>query len=195
MEFSTLITSAREGDAVILNQLLDAYRNYLRVLAQTWLPRSIAPHADESDLIQETLLKAHKGFPQFRGTTEAELVVWLRKILSRTVIDFVRKQGRAINEVSLNQEIARSGDHFRALLANSGTSPSQEAGRRELGVILADALANLPERQRQVIVLRNLREMDWKDVSEEMDRTISSVRAMWIRALSNLRTELEEIFG
>ena len=193
VDFSGMIRRARCADPHAINEFLDAYRNYLRVLAQLWLPERLRSLLDPSDLVQETLVKANRGFQQFQGATEVELTSWLRRILSRALIDIARKHGRTSNEISLDREIVASGDKFQQLLANSGTSPSQHACRRELGVLLADAMARLPERQRQVIILRSLQEQEWKDVASAMDRTISSVRAMWMRALSNLRTHLEEV--
>lgn len=193
IDFDSIIQQARKENPAAVNDLLDAYRNYLRVLAQLWLPDQLRNQLDPSDLVQETLVKAHRGFNQFQGTTEMELTGWLRRILSRALIDIVRKTGKASREISLDYEIDASGDRFHQLLANSGTSPSQNAGRRELGVLLADAMALLPDGQRQVITLRSLKELDWKDVAKTMDRTVSSVRAMWLRALSNLRIKLEEV--
>ena len=77
-----LMQRARAADAHARDRLLEAYRNYLRVTAQVWLPDNVAAKCDPSDLVQETLLKAHQRFEQFRGSTEAELIFWLRRILS-----------------------------------------------------------------------------------------------------------------
>ena len=77
-----LIDEARRHSPGILDRLLESYRNYLRLLARTGIDASLRGKADPSDLVQETLLKAHQHFDQFRGQTETELVAWLRQILT-----------------------------------------------------------------------------------------------------------------
>jgi RNA polymerase sigma-70 factor (ECF subfamily) len=69
-----LLQHARTGDGFALGQLLELYRNYLRVLARLQIGRWLQGKVDDSDLVQEAFLAAHRHFAQFRGTTEAEPV-------------------------------------------------------------------------------------------------------------------------
>src|SRR5437870_6959456 len=85
-----LLEQARSGCRQALGQLLELYRNYLRLLARTQIDLTLRVRLDPSDLVQETLLEAHRDFPQFAGTTEKELVVWLRRILVRNLADQVK---------------------------------------------------------------------------------------------------------
>ena len=75
-----LIGDARRQAPGALDRLLESYRNYLRLLARTGIDASLRGKADASDLVQETLIKAHQHFEQFQGQTEAELIAWLRRI-------------------------------------------------------------------------------------------------------------------
>jgi RNA polymerase sigma-70 factor (ECF subfamily) len=61
-----------------------------------------------------------------------------------------------------------------------------------MSVILADALAELSDDYREVIVLHNLEELDWPEVARRMNRTPSAARMLWARALKQLRPLLEE---
>jgi RNA polymerase sigma-70 factor (ECF subfamily) len=78
-----LLGQARAGDGPALGRLLELYRNYLAVLARLQVGRRLQGKVDDSDLIQETFLEAHRHFAKFRGKGEAELACWLRQILSR----------------------------------------------------------------------------------------------------------------
>jgi RNA polymerase sigma-70 factor (ECF subfamily) len=191
-----MIRLARQDDAEAVERLLAAYRNYLKVLAQVWLTPGTPVKLEASDLVQETLLKAHQRFGQFRGQTEGELTAWLRQILARHVVDVVRRYRAAarhpLRERSLEDLVNDSVDIIQNLLTQSGSSPSAEAQRRELGVILADALAELSDLQREAIVLRSLKELPWSEVAQRMNRSISTVRMLWVRGLSELRTKLED---
>ena len=94
-----LLSRARQGEEVARGRLLELYRNYLRLQARTLIGRTLQVRLDPSDLVQETFLEAHRDFPMFGGTTEAELIVWLRRILVRNLADQARHhkaQGRDV---------------------------------------------------------------------------------------------------
>jgi RNA polymerase sigma-70 factor, ECF subfamily len=71
-------------------------------------------------------------------------------------------------------------------VAASG-SPSQHVLRREQSVMIADALEQLPEDYREVIVLRHWDELTFPEIARRMDRTVDSVEKLWIRAVGKLK--------
>ncbi|MHC4731855.1 MAG: sigma factor, partial [Planctomycetota bacterium] len=85
-----LLGAARQGDADALGKLLDAHRNYLRLLARLEVGRRLQAKIDASDLVQETFLQANRAFPDFRGASEAEMLQWLRSILASRLSKAVR---------------------------------------------------------------------------------------------------------
>lgn len=193
-----LILAARAGDQDARARLLEAYRNYLRLMARASIGSALEVRADASDLAQETLIKAHARFGQFRGSSERELVAWLRQILRRSLVDLVRRYkrsaGRSLGrERSLDASLQHSSQALERLLDAGGTTPSGAAQRRERGVLLADALSHLGEDHREVIVLRTLEEREWKDVGERMGRSADAVRMLWVRALERLRPLIEAL--
>lgn len=187
-----LLQDARGGDTATLGQLLELYRRYLALLARVQIGQRLQQKVDASDLVQETFLKAHRQFPQFRGTTEAQFVQWLRKILAASLADLLRRylgaQGR---DVRLEREIEGAFDQSSVLLDRGlvagQSSPSQQAASREQAVLLADALAQLPPDYRDVLVLRHLEGLTFPEVSRRMGRSIDSVEKLWMRALARLR--------
>ncbi len=193
---SECIRRARAGGSEALGELLKAYRNYLRLIAVTSLDRNVQGKADASDLVQETLLKAHQNFPKFRGTTEQEWITWIRQILVNNLADLRRRyslQGRRVErERSLESQADRSSQMLRELVEAQGRSPSQSAQRRERGVILADALADLAPEDREVLVLRNLRELEWKEIAALTGRSPDAARMLWTRALVRVGRILKE---
>jgi RNA polymerase sigma-70 factor (ECF subfamily) len=190
-----LIERARRREPGALDRLLDSYRNYLRLLARTGLDVSLQGKADPSDLVQDALLKASQHFGQFRGTNEAELAGWLRRILVRCLANFVRHYQtdgrRAGREQSLEQLVDRSSQAMERVLATGGASPSSSAERRDLAVVLSDALTELSEDHREVIVLHHLEGLGWDEVARRMGRTAGAARMLWARALQELRPLVE----
>ena len=193
---SRCIRLAREGKAEALDDLLASYRNYLRLLAATSLDPDVRSKADASDVVQETLLKAHLSFPDFRGTTEGEWITWIRQILVHNLADLHRRfslKGRKVSrERSLEAAMDRSSLILRNLVAAAGPSPSQEAERREMSVILADTLAELEPEDREVVILRNLQELDWNEIAKRTGRSPDAARMLWTRALQRVGGLLKE---
>jgi RNA polymerase sigma-70 factor (ECF subfamily) len=75
-------------------------------------------------------------------------------------------------------------------LVSPTSSPSHQAARREQAVLLADALEQLPEDYRQVLVLRHLQGFSFPEVARRLGRSVDSVEKVWTRALDRLRRVL-----
>src|SRR5262249_24671151 len=150
-----------------------------------------------ADLVQDTFLEAHAAFEQFRGTTEAELAGWLRQILTSNAISLAcRYLNAKRRDVRLERELADELQQSSRILDQGliapRSSPSQQAARREQAVLLADALKRLPEDYREVIVLRQLEGLGFPAVARRMDRSLDSVKKLWMRSLTRLRQVLED---
>jgi RNA polymerase sigma-70 factor (ECF subfamily) len=192
-----LLHAARRGSPHGLDQLLEHYRNYLMILARTHIGRNLQAKADQSDLVQDTLLEARRDFAQFRGSTEEEFAAWLRKMMAHNGAKFVRQykgvQARDVRrEQRFEDELDRS-TQMMAGLAARGSSPSQGAIRAEAAVQLANAVAQLPDHYRDAIVLHHLQGRPIKDVALAMNRTEDSIKKLLARALIRLQSELRSL--
>ncbi|MBY0525455.1 MAG: sigma-70 family RNA polymerase sigma factor [Gemmataceae bacterium] len=187
-----LLALARDGDPLALGQLLEQYRTYLSLLARVQISRRLQGKVDPADLVQETFLAAHRAWPRFQGTSEGELVAWLRQIFATHLANLIRHyfgtQGRDIRlERDLAAELDQSSRIFDAALWARQSSPSQQASRREQAVLLADALDQLPGDYREVLILRHLEGLSFPDVALRMERSVDSVKKLWARGLDRLR--------
>jgi len=187
-----LLGLARAGSAPALGRLLELYHGYLALLARLQIGRRLKGKVDASDLVQDTFLEAHRHFPEFRGVTEAELVCWLRQILAGVVANLVRRYlGTQRRDVRLERDLADELDRSsRALdqnLAAPQSTPSQRAARREQAVLLADALGQMPDDYREVLILHHLEGLTFPEVASRMGRSVDSVKNVWARALAQLR--------
>ncbi|HEV3079433.1 MAG TPA: sigma-70 family RNA polymerase sigma factor [Gemmataceae bacterium] len=190
-----LLPLARAGNAQALGQLLELYRNYLKLLARVQFGRRLQGKADPSDIVQEAFLGAYRDFAGFRGTSETELLSWLRKILATTLAGLARRYyGTRRRDPSLERQLYGELDQSSQSLTNSlvapHSSPSQQAARREQAVLLADALGQLSEDHREVIVLRQLEGLTFPEVAVRMGRSSEAVKKLWVRALASLRRVL-----
>ncbi len=190
-----LIERVRDGSVNSLGELLQLYRNYLTVLASTQIDNRLRRRMSTSDLVQETMLAAHRDFGQFRGGSEGEFVAWLRKILCNSLSHAVEKHVHAKKrdlrrEVAL-ERVAKNIDdsmmRLSRLAVDRAPTPSQVMARSELATELADQLAKLKDSYRDVIVYRNLQSLSFEEIGGRMDIKPGAARMLWLRAIAKFK--------
>ncbi|MGE3316597.1 MAG: sigma-70 family RNA polymerase sigma factor [Planctomycetaceae bacterium] len=192
-----LLRRARGGDDVARDELFEKCRSYVAIVARTRLESWLRAKADASDLVQQTLLEAHRGLDRFRGATEAEWLAWLRQILNHNAADLIRRN-RATGERRGRREIpldSPGGDSSRRYIrepSDPGESPSQLVLRREREIEVADAVAQLPQDYQDVIQLRNLQRLPFDEVAARMGRSRPATQMLWMRALRKLEEVLAD---
>jgi RNA polymerase sigma-70 factor (ECF subfamily) len=175
---------------------LERYRNYLRFLARLQLDPRLKGKLDASDVVQEAMLQAHQGLAQFRGQSEPELMAWLRRILANTMAGAIRtftaEARDLVKERSLHGALDDSSWQMERWLAAVQSSPSQRVVHSEQLLRLAEALAQLPDDQRQAVELHHLKNCSVAEVALRMGRTKPAVAGLLFRGLKRLRDLLRE---
>jgi RNA polymerase sigma-70 factor (ECF subfamily) len=175
---------------------LERYGDYLRLLARLQLDPRLQAKVDASDIVQQTLLKAHAHREQFRGRTEGEWVAWLRQILAHTLTSALRQfkaESRDLGrERSLEAGLEQSSARMESWLAANHSSPSERAMHGEQLLRLAAALARLPTDQRLVVELHHLKGYQVAEIAEQLGRTKPAVMGLLFRGLKKLRELLQE---
>jgi RNA polymerase sigma-70 factor (ECF subfamily) len=174
---------------------LDAFRPYLRLLARLNWDDRLNGKMELDDLVQQVMLEAHRDWPQFRGNSDAERAGWLARILAHQLGHFVRYYSQAKRDVG--QEVRLDALEASSLrldqwLAAEQSSPSERAQRNERGVRLAAALEQLPEIQREAIILRHLQNWSVAAIARSLGRTTPAVAGLLQRGLKQLRLLLAE---
>ncbi len=192
-----LLRDARAGNECALGELLNRYRPYLGLLARLKVDRQLQARMDDSDLVQDTCLSAHRDFPQFLGKTSQEFTAWLREVMAHVAANHIRDQHRQRRDVrrerDLRQMLNESSQMLDRALADNHSSPSQGANRQERAVLLADALSQLPADYREVLVLRELEGKSLAEVAQQMDRSVNATQKLWARALLQIRRQLKAL--
>jgi RNA polymerase sigma-70 factor (ECF subfamily) len=140
----------------------ERYREYLRLLARLRWPARWRAKLDPSDLVHETLLRAHQHRGDLHNQPEAVRMAYLRRTLAATMVDAARRLGAGKRnpalERSLETDLEQSSLRIEGWLAAEQSSPSAQAQKREMLVHLAEQLAKLPADERTALELRYLTE-------------------------------------
>ncbi len=198
-----LMALARSGQAEALGELCALYRNYLRMVVRTGLGPKLRERVELSDVVQEALVEVVRQFPQFTGQNEAALVGWLRRLVGQKLADLGRYHNRAKRAaggaaVPLDAPWGEGGGGDSAggklldMLALDQTSPSEAASRRELIVLLADALADLPEAEAEVLWLYHAEGLSFEAIGDRVGVSRKSIRGLWARGLKGLKRQLSK---
>src|SRR3712207_3516689 len=140
---SDLLIQARKGAPGEVDRLFAAVRNYLHLIARNQVESWLKAKADASDLVQQTMLEAYRDFAQFRGSTEAEWLAWLRRILAHNAAQFARHyRGTEKRQAGPGRPPPPAGAphhrRFRTQPAHPGQAPTQRLLRRGREVLLAE---------------------------------------------------------
>ncbi|MEM6473849.1 MAG: sigma-70 family RNA polymerase sigma factor [Planctomycetota bacterium] len=187
--------TSREGKRAALGDLLQLYRKYLQVLAGRRMDARLRRRVGEADLVQETLLAAHRDFGQFRGKSEPEWIAWLRGVLvnclSHAIEKHVYTQKRDIRrEVmidAMNSYQDEQGLQLSHLIVDRGRTPSEIVESQDLALAMRHKLDELSDRDRDLIVYRNLNGMSFKEIGERMGMRTATTRMAWMRAIGRFR--------
>ena len=181
-------------------QLFNQHRQLMRLVMRTQMSPLLRQKADSEDLLQETFLTAAQSIRDFQGQDIDSFVRWLQVIAARRVCDAYRRylgsQRRAARrEISLDQVLSqgsRSTDRLAAQLAAPGASPSKRLRQSELLLLLANAMAQLPEHYQEIIHLRFIEEKSIDQLATRLGRSKGAVAMLLTRAVKRLRTSMRQ---
>jgi RNA polymerase sigma-70 factor (ECF subfamily) len=188
-DFDILIAAARKDNTQALGTLLEAFQPALLRIADQVKPNMLRGKCDGADLVQETLLEAHRGFARFHGQSANDLRLWLQGILLHNLLDLVRRYCKTCKR-SLGRE--RSLDAYLESVGpvdepiDPNQTPCDCAMAREDLAALRAALERLPTDEQLVIELRNLDHLSFHEIGRQLRRSPEAARKLWSRAIARL---------
>jgi RNA polymerase sigma-70 factor (ECF subfamily) len=191
-----LIQRAGNGDETARIELLELYRDHLRRMVAARLDRRLTPRVDASDVVQETLADASIQLDEYLRDQPLPFLPWLRQLaavrIRKTHRQHVGAQSRSVARERTDSLIS---DESAVALATQfvapDTSPSNRVMRQELRDAVMEAVAELPDRDREVLLMRHVEKLSMAEIAAALEMAESAVRARHYRALTRLRLKLE----
>jgi RNA polymerase sigma-70 factor, ECF subfamily len=176
---------------------LERYRHYLAALARAQVDPALREKVDLSGVVQQTFLEAHQKLHELNGATPEQFAGWLRQILAHNLADALRNLGAAKRNAARQRSLETALEESSLRLGNwlastEQSSPSLNLQRQERALQLADALATLPEAQREALVLRYWHDWPLERIARQLNRTPAAVAGLLKRGLKELRGVLRE---
>lgn len=174
---------------------LARFRPYLQFLARLTWNRSLQSKVDPSDIVQQTMLRAHEQSAQFKGNNDAELAAWLRQILVNVFLQEQRYYFQARRDVDLERSLhAQLADSSQQLcrLADGIASPESAAVFHERMLAVSSAVEGLPAQQRDAIILHYWQGLSIREVAVQLDKSPTAIGGLIHRGLKGLRAALAD---
>jgi RNA polymerase sigma-70 factor (ECF subfamily) len=197
MDTDHLLNLAAQGDASAATALLTRHRDRLRRMVQLRIDRRLASRLDPSDIVQDALIEAHKRLANYAQKREIPFYPWLRSLAWEKLIEMKRRhliaQRRSVTREATGLDL--SGDSQMILvdrLAAATAAPSEELIRQEINARIEHSIGNLPERDREVIILRHLEELSFVEIGAVLGLSQDAVHSRYRRAIQRLHRALHE---
>jgi RNA polymerase sigma-70 factor (ECF subfamily) len=193
------LAAARAGDAAARDRLFGSCRSFVATAARFHLQRRLQAKVDASDVVQQSLLEAHRGFDGFAGETPQEWLAWLKRIVAHNAFDVAKRyRGTAKRDAGREVPLAAHDDAshgWHEHPVDPASSPSGRAIRWEQELLLAAAVEELDEDHREVLFLRNIERLPFEEVARRMGRSSGACRMLWMRAIAAVRERLPAEFS
>ena len=186
LNFQRFLEQARNGDRSALGVLLNEYRGYLRLIAEREMGQSLKIRADQSDVVQKSCIAAVKNFQQFAGETSQEFAAWLVEIHRNKIRDEFR------NAKADKRDFERETSLTDEIEQENSRAPHQRLLDGERAIILAKALDEIPEKQREVVRLRHIEGWSLERISKQLDSKPAAIASLIYRGVNSLREKLNQ---
>ncbi len=185
IEEKNIIKSVLGGNSNDFEKLVIAHQRTVYNLAY----RMVGNEEDAEDLTQEAFVKAYKSLASFRF--DSKFSVWLYRLTTNICLDFLRSR-RNKKTISLNYFVNDEDEEVATEIADERFSPENELEKKELKQAIQRGISRLPDEMREILLLRELGDMSYDEISSELGVEVGTVKSRIFRARKKLCNILSE---
>lgn len=187
----------KDGDSEAVNGLMDRHRQAVRRLIQMRLDNAIARRVDASDVVQDVMFEASRRLDDYISEPSMPFHLWLRQLARDRIIDMHRRhrtaQRRSVDReqhvVSLGND-DRSAADLASILRDAELTPAASTVRREMEERFLLAVNDLPDDDRELIMMRHFEHLGNSEVAEILGLSAPAAGMRYLRAIRRLRQAL-----
>ncbi len=184
MDTQKLVQRCASGDAQAFDELVHLYQNKIINIAYGMLQ----DREDAYDVAQEVFIKLYRKIGDFNGA--ASLDTWIYRITVNASLDALRKRGRRVQTVPIVAE--NEEETFELPVADESGAPESVVLKKERRREIEDAIAQLNEKYRSVLILREFEDLDYEQIARVLHLSVGTVKSRLSRAREKLRNLLEK---
>ena len=186
-----LVAQAQQGDAAAIAKLILRYQDRIFNV----ILKICGNYQDAAELTQETFVKVIEKVGTFKG--QSSFYTWLFRIAVNLTLNYCKRRGR-VKFMSLDQVTGANSQSGKKelisfLMDKSVSDPAELVEKKEIENILLAALERLDEKYRAIIVLRDIEDMSYEQISDALDIELGTVKSRLSRSRMRLRRILEKI--
>jgi len=188
-----LARKAMANDSVAFEELFRRIRGRLEMWISLRMGPLLRSRLSVDDVLQETLLQAHRSLPGFTARGPGSFRRWIISVAENRLKDLHRYHAAQRRDPAREAYIAPQTEDESGMLQrleDAGESPASEADRRALVNRLVDGIQRLPHELKEVVILRSIEERTYKEIAEHMDQRPAAIQGLYTRALKKLQDEL-----
>lgn len=188
-----LLTNARDGDGVAVNQLLDRHRNAVRRMIDLRMDQVLKRRVDASDIVQEVMIEANRRLQDYLQNPVMPFHLWLRQMAKDRLIDAHRRhRGAARRSMDREQPLATAANNESSLdlvaqLRDSELTPAAAATWHELERRFQQACDQLDTQDQEVVLMRHFEHLSNGETAAALDLSPQAASMRYLRAMRRLR--------
>lgn len=187
-EVARLVTAAKAGDKKAFGRLVEAYQDRI----YGYLSRMLSDPDEAEDVAQEVFLRAYRSLGKFRGASSFH--TWLYRIASNLAIDVARRRKRQDGAVySLDAPVEAGENEYEREIADDSRAPDQMSEQAEVQAVVRQAVMELPEKLRDVVVLYELQGESYEDIADILQVPLGTVKSRLFNARGQLKKKLQRM--
>ena len=192
-----LLNGVRAGDQDAVNRLMDRHRVAVRRLIQMRLDNAVARRVDASDVVQDVLFEASRRLEDYIKEPTMPFHLWLRQLARDRMIDMHRRhrvaKRRSVDREQQVTSVAhdnQSAADLMSLLKDNELTPAAASLRKEMEQRFLEALNQLEEDDREIIMMRHFEHLGNGEVAEALNLSAPAAGMRYLRAIRKLRQHL-----
>jgi|SaaInlStandDraft_1057018.scaffolds.fasta_scaffold09883_3 RNA polymerase sigma-70 factor, ECF subfamily len=193
-----LVRAVAAGDENAVNDLMNRHRDALRRLVHFRLDRKISGRVDASDVVQDVLIEANRRLKDYVADPSMPFHLWVRQLAKDRMIDLHRRHHAQKRSVDREQPLQgrkfgdRSSLDLAAQLSDQELTPAAATIRKELEERFLEALDQLDESEREIVVMRHVEHLGNGEVAEALDLSPAAAGMRYLRAIRRLKSVLTD---